>query len=220
MAPLSAAGERTRLPCPDTAVNSLHLIDESASPRVAGPLLFRRRVRALGRLAAVAMAILSTSCLVTDPLEAEPTNVTVNHPPRLLELSVYPSNFKCVALQYNPSKKTCDPKFGVGKVVDEDVTDTILKARWFVDSTYTGSEMNISSVPSDTGERTATDADYVVSANDSSALSQPGFHVLKIMVSDGFAFKDHDQQQVLDDKGVATYAWCVDTTTCPGGTTP
>lgn len=164
-------------------------------------------------LAAAAVALLAVSCLVTAEPEPRQDVVIINHPPRFLESSVAPPNWQCV------KPAICQAvELSIGVVVDEDVSDT-LSARWFVDydpspgvpkTLYRAGV--VTGTSNDRGERPGGNALTFTLP----ATVQPGVHVVKVLVSDGFAQPSSDFDQVASGKGLVSYAWCVDTSACLG----
>jgi hypothetical protein len=106
--------------------------------------------------------------------------------------------------------------FSVGAVSDQNLGDA-LTTRWFVD--YDGKATTapvyvavVSGAPDATGRRAAG-----ISYSFDSSQIGPGVHMVTVIVSNGFAFRDHDYTTVLDGMASATWAWCIDTTACTSG---
>jgi hypothetical protein len=222
MAQVSATPSAAPPVCPINTLNPLRKFDGSGMAR---PLLINWGVmRGLGAAAVTAMATLCTACLVTQPL-TERTDVAANNPPRFSEGSITPTNSTCIKPVGAPN---CEPvNFTVNTIVDQDKADE-LAARWFIDCDGTAATM-VAAAPITTifaldskteGERIGGPSlSYTLKASGPSAPT-PGVHVVKVLVSDGFAFTTNTTNHLdlaAETKGLATWVWCVDTSICTGG---
>lgn len=125
--------------------------------------------------------------------------------------SVRPPNSTCLEPVGAPE---CQPLIlGVGTVVDDDVTET-LDVRWFVDGLLSDSVLVFR--PDPPSVRRSTDLRFDVLPQ----RLQRGSHLVKILVSDGFAQSASDLEKVAEGKTSAERTWCVDTTECQNGAGP
>jgi len=97
-----------------------------------------------------------------------------------------------------------------GAVLDPDVEENLF-ARWFVDGTVT--EMALLRPGSSPSVRRSIAQQLSLSPQ---RLIR-GAHVVKVVVSDGFAAAGEDFTQVAEGKTSAEWAWCLDTSGCENG---
>jgi hypothetical protein len=176
---------------------------------VAKALLGRPIVNGLAVVSLAMLSLFSAGCLVTDVLE-ERAAVTpeANHPPRIEEASVEPSNWAIYELKRDVAdpSKGCEVTLKIGVVIDEDLGDE-LYARWFIDYADNPSVWQPTRIPpSDKPERIGPELLFRAADWD------PGIHLVRVVISDGFADDPQDPTKVLDGKASTSYTWTIDST--------
>ena len=160
--------------------------------------------------------LLSSACLVTNPLDVEPdAGPPVNAPVVILESSVAPHNWDTVGLNRD-STPPCQQTFRAAAVSDGDVRDNLV-ARWFVDCKGPPDAANWKSCLGDVLALEETGSAQRVGPSFTLARAAPGIHLVKLMISDGF---DPGRPEVLTGHSVASYEWAVEVASECQGTTP
>lgn len=164
----------------------------------------------------VAAALLSSACLVTDPLDVQlDAGPPKNQPVVILESSVTPNNWDKVPLTRD-STPPCQQTFRVAAVSDDDVRDNLV-ARWFVDCKGPPDATNWKGCLGDFSPLDETGVAQRVGPSFTLASATPGLHIVKLMISDGF---DPGRPEVLTGHSVASYEWAVEVASECRGTTP
>lgn len=168
----------------------------------------------------MALALLSTGCLITDVLEERPVDPPVpNSAPHVEEASLSPPPWQIVSLGSEAGGASgCRETLRVGVVADEDVED-LLMARWFIDYWENTSPVEDYRFPN-TGKPQRIGPSFVVTPETflkSDPERRRTTHVVMVVISDGFE-SGSDFTLPMEGKAAVTYTWTVDTTeaaSCP-----
>lgn len=182
----------------------------------------RRANAALRAAGCIAMALWSSSCLVTDALEEEPpAPVPVNHPVVIVEDSVSPKDWAPIQVTRS-SSPPCTQVLEAKQVTDEDTGDS-LAARWFIDCATAPSVADwktckegddIPLWPVEEGSVSRVGPPLTLTMKN---LKNPGLHIVKLLVSDQF---EVGRPEVKEGYSLATYEWVVIVASDCQGVTP
>lgn len=157
----------------------------------------------------VLMTAFATGCLVTDVLEEQTTPLPAdNTAPRIVRDSVSPEPWNIVLIN-NDTPRGCELSLTIGIVEDDEGDD--LEVRWFVDFWLDGRPRNTTKIYKSNGMLGTgwSDIDYT-------DWGEGGIHVVRAIVSDGFA--DSSWTKAAEGHATVEQTWTIDTTqaaSCP-----